>query len=151
MAKKLASFRAVAVFEAVKGVLVLIAAGALTHFLRSDFQSSIEELVRHFHLNPARHYPRVFVDTVLNFGSAHLIALSAGALAYAMVRFVEAYGLWHGRTWAWGFGILSAALYVPFELVGLTRHLSWSGLVVLAINLGIVMVLWRGRAHAGSA
>ncbi len=149
VSNELKTLRTVSVFEAAKGVLVLVAAGALASFLRGNVQASAEALVRHFHLNPARHYPRVFAETALNFGNAHLIALSAGALAYAAVRFIEAYGLWRGRTWAWGFGILSAALYIPVEVVELTRRLSWPGLIVLTLNIVIVLALWRSRAPAG--
>ena len=148
MAKQAIGLRAVAVFEAVKGLLVLIAAGMLYRLLRSDVQDAAEALVRHFHLNPARHTPRVFAETLVNFGNAHLIVLSLGAIAYAAVRFVEAYGLWHARSWAWGFGIISAGLYLPFELAELTRHVSWAGVVALIANIAIVIVLWRARKTA---
>ena len=142
---KLIGLRTVAVFEAIKGVLVLVAAGIFMGLLGADVQSAAEELVRHFHLDPARHAPRIFIETALNFGSAHLLALSLGALLYAAIRFAEAYGLWLGRSWAWGFGILSAGLYIPFELAVLAKHVTWAGLVVLVTNVLIVVVLWVGR------
>ena len=134
-----------AVFEALKGVLILVAAGMLVDYLHADAQSAAEELVRHFHMNPARQYPRVFIETAAHLGNARLLALSLGALVYAGVRFAEAYGLWLGRTWAWGFGLISAGLYIPFELVELAQRVSWAGLVVLCVNLVILAVLWHGR------
>jgi len=145
MKSNLAGFRAVAVFEALKGVLVLVAAGTLHRLLHADVQNAVENLVRHFHLNPARHNPGIFVETVLNLASAHSLALSLGAITYAGIRFAEAYGLWRGRNWAWGFGITSAGLYIPFELVELAKRVSWPGLVVLITNVLILAVLWRGR------
>ena len=148
MAKRAGGLRAVAAFEAFKGLLVLIAAGALYRLLSSGVQDAAEVLVRHFHLNPARHSPRVFAETLVNLGSAHLLALSLGALAYAAVRLVEAWGLWNGRAWAWGFGIISAALYIPFELVELTRHVSWPSVLVTIANVAIVLILWRAKAGA---
>jgi uncharacterized membrane protein (DUF2068 family) len=145
MSSRSTSLRAVAAFEAVKGVLVLVAAGILGHLLNAASQGAAEDLVRHFHMDPARHHPQIFLDTIVNFGSAHRLALSLGALLYGSIRLVEAYGLWHGRNWAWGFGIMSAALYVPFELTELSRHVSWAGVVVFVVNLGIVAVLWVNR------
>lgn len=142
------SLRAVAVFEAFKGVLVLIAAGMLYRLLTSGVQDMAEALVRHFHLNPARHAPRVFAETIVNLGNAHLVALSLGAIVYAAVRFAEAWGLWRGRAWAWGFGIIGAGLYIPFELVELTRHVGWPGVLALAANVVVVLLLWRSRAIA---
>jgi uncharacterized membrane protein (DUF2068 family) len=142
---RVVSYRAVAVFEALKGVLVLIAAGLLFHVLHGDVQSAAEDLVRHFHLNPARHNPRIFIESVLNFGNAHHLALSLGAIVYAAIRFAEAYGLWRGMNWAWGFGIASAGLYIPFELVELAKRVTWAGLVVIGVNALILAVLWHGR------
>jgi uncharacterized membrane protein (DUF2068 family) len=145
MATSLAGLRAVAVFEAAKGLAVLAAAGIFVNWLHGDAQAAVEELVRHFHLNPARHDPRVFVATFVDFANAHLLALSLGAFVYAGIRFAEAYGLWRGQNWAWGFGIISAGLYIPFELVEISRHVTWGGLTVLAANVLILIVLWAGR------
>ena len=147
MAAGLAGLRTVAVFEAAKGALVLVAAGVFAHWLHGDAQAAVEELVRHFHLNPARHDPRVFLATIVDFANAHLLALSLGALVYAGIRFAEAYGLWRGQNWAWAFGIISAGLYIPFELVEISRRVTWGGLTVLAVNVVILIVLWRGRAR----
>ena len=140
--------RIVAAIEAIKGVLVLIAAGLFFRLLHADVQRVSESVVRHFHLDPARHNPGIFMAAVADFGSAHKLALTVGALAYAGIRFAEAYGLWHGRSWAWGFGIISATLYIPFELIELTRGVTWPGVTVLAFNVAIVLVLWRARGSA---
>jgi uncharacterized membrane protein (DUF2068 family) len=140
--------KTVAVIEAVKGVLVLIAAGLFFHLLQGDLQSMSEALVRHFHLNPARHNPGIFMATVADFWNAHKLALSAGAIAYATVRFVEAYGLWHGRSWAWGFAIITGGLYIPFELAELAHRASWPAVTVLVLNIAVVVMLWRARSSA---
>jgi uncharacterized membrane protein (DUF2068 family) len=137
--------RAVALLELVKGVLVLVAAGVIVGLLNTNLQSLAEDFVRHFHLNPARHHPQVFVETLRNLADAHRILLSIGAVFYAMVRFVEAYGLWRARTWAWGFGILSAGLYIPLELVELWKHITWPGIAVLIANVLVVIVLWYSK------
>jgi uncharacterized membrane protein (DUF2068 family) len=141
----LRSLRAVALVELVKGVLVLVAAGLIFGLLGGELQSRAEALVSHFHMNPARHHPHVFVDTLRNFADAHKIALSTGALIYAAVRFVESYGLWHARAWAWGFGILTGALYIPLELVELSKEVSWPGVAVLVTNVAVVLLLWYSK------
>lgn len=144
---KLTEYRMVAIFEASKGILVLVAAGALYKLLHPGAQQAAEELVRHFHFNPANHYPQIFLRAASHLSNLRLLVLSLGAMAYAAVRFVEAYGLWRGRNWARILGLASAGIYVPLELIGLARRISWAGLVVLLINLLIVAVLWRKRAR----
>ncbi len=142
---KLALLRIVAIFEVFKGILVLVAAGALYRLLHPDAQRVVEVLVRHFHLNPANRYPRIFLQAVNHLTNVRLLALSLGAMVYAAVRFTEAYGLWRGRNWARVLGLAGAAVYVPLELIELARRLSWAGSAVLLINLLTLVVLWRGR------
>jgi len=42
-----------------------------------------------------------------------LWALALAAMLYAAVRFAEAYGLWHGRSWAEWFAILTGGYIFP--------------------------------------
>jgi uncharacterized membrane protein (DUF2068 family) len=140
------ALRAIALLELGKAVLALVAAGAIVGLLNTDLQSFTETLVEHFHLNPARHAPQVFVATIRDLANTHRVVLSVGAMCYAGARSVEAYGLWHARAWAWGFGILSGALYIPLELVELSNEITWAGVAVLAANAVAVLVLWYSRS-----
>jgi len=60
--------------------------------------------------------------------------LTAFALLYAAVRFVEAFGLWRGRTWAQWFGMITGAMYIPIEVFELLRGVTWPKVTVLAVN-----------------
>jgi len=146
MESKSTDLRLVAAFEAAKGLLVLGAAGAVFGFLHAGAQAAAEQLVLHFHLNPASHYPRIFLELASNLTDTRLLLLAAGALGYALIRFAEAYGLWRGKRWAWAFGLASAGLYVPVEIYELAGHFSWAGIAVLLTNGLILAALWRGRA-----
>ena len=74
--------------------------------------------------------------------------VAAGAAAYSIVRFVEAYGLWNARTWAEWFALVSGALYVPFEAYELVRRPTPVHVAVLLINLGIVFYMLYLRLTA---
>jgi len=58
--------RVVAVFEGAKGGLVLVTGFGLLAFLDRGLHNAAEEIVRHLHLNPARDYPRIFLDAAAN-------------------------------------------------------------------------------------
>jgi uncharacterized membrane protein (DUF2068 family) len=148
---RLTGIRAVAVFEALKGILILATAGALFKWLHSGTQDLADEVARHFYLNPASRYPRIIIDALAHPANFDLKLLGLGAVLYSLIRFAEAYGLWHGKNWAWAFGMASAALYVPFELIGLARRASPVGFAVLGVNLLILVVLWLGRKAAPPA
>jgi uncharacterized membrane protein (DUF2068 family) len=142
--------RAIAVFEAAKGALVLLAGFGLLGLLHRDVQAVAERLVRFSHLNPASKYPQIFVDAATRVTDAQLWWLAGGAAAYAVVRGFEAYGLWRGRAWAEWLALVAGGLYVPVEYYHLWHRFTWLKLAIVALNLGVVAVMayaLRNRAE----
>ena len=143
--------KTVAVFEAIKGVAVLLAGSGLLALVHRDAQAIAERIVKHLHLDPASHYPRIFVQIATGATPGRLRLLALGALVYALLRFAEAVGLWHARRWAEWFGVLTGAIYLPFEIVAIARHRSIGAIVALILSLGIVIFLGirlrKGRHH----
>lgn len=141
--------RAVAVYEAAKGALVLLAGFGLLSLMHRDLQTFAEQLVAHLHLNPAKGYPRIFLDAAANVTNARLWLLAGFALTYAGVRWVEAYGLWLGKRWAEWLAVASGGIYVPAEVYEITRGVNWTKILLLTVNVCIVAyliyVLWRSK------
>jgi uncharacterized membrane protein (DUF2068 family) len=133
--------RTVALFEAFKGMIILLAGFALLRLVHRDLQTVADQIVRHLHMNPARHYPRIFLDAVAGISDSRIKYLAAFAFLYSVVRFVEAYGLWHLKTWAEWFAILSGGIYIPIELIGLFRHATVIKGSIFIINSFIVLYL----------
>ena len=69
-------------------------------------------------------------------------------MAYAMVRFIEAYGQWQRRVWAEWFALLSTSLYLPLELYEVVERATTSAAVVLLLNTPIVLYLLSCRLTA---
>lgn len=130
--------RSVALFEAAKGLVVLLAGAGLLTLLHKDVQSLAEKWISHSRLNPASHYPRVFIDLAANLKDSGLWLLAGLAALYATVRFIEAYGLWRGRTWAEWFAALSGGIYIPLELRELILRANVWSVAMLTINVAIV-------------
>ncbi len=145
----LTTVRMIALFEAAKAMLVLIAGLGLLSLVHHDVQAFAERLIRHSHLNPASHYPRIFLDAAGRVTDANLWLFAGGALLYSIVRGVEAYGLWHERTWAEWFALIAGALYVPIEIYELVHHATWLKVVILVTNLAVVAYMaWALRHRA---
>lgn len=141
----------VALFEAAKGGVVIVAGLGLLALVHRNVQELAEEVVRHLHFNPASRFPRIFLDAAAAATDSRLWALALAATGYALVRFAEAYGLWRQRAWAEWFGILSGAIYLPIEAYELTVSVTPVKVSVLAVNLFIVALLswvrWRERGR----
>jgi len=140
-AHQVGGVRSIAIFEALKGLAVLLAGFGLLHFVHRDLQSAAEELVRHSHLNPAHHYPRIFIEAASRASSSRIRFLAALAFLYSTARFVEAYGLWYLKAWAEWFAIVSGSIYVPIEIFELAKHATVVRATVLIVNLAIVVYL----------
>lgn len=140
--------RSVAVFEAFKGAIVLIAGFGLLAFLGDDANHLAERMVHRMHLDPANHYPQIFIHAMNEISDAHLWMMAGLAALYATVRFFEAYGLWHGRRWAEWFAALSGAIYVPVECYELAHHATWIKAAALVFNLLVVVYMVRVLADS---
>ena len=141
--------RAVAIYEAAKGALVLLAGFGLLSLMHQDAQHFAEQLVAHLHLNPAKGYPRIFIDAAANLTNARLMLFAGFALAYVGARWIEAYGLWRRKRWAEWFAVASGGIYVPAEAYEIAQGVTWTKLLLLIVNICIVAyliyVLWRSK------
>lgn len=133
--------RLVALFEALKGLLVLAAGTGVLALLHDDLHALAVRLVEHAHLNPAARYPRIFIDAASQVGETQLLLLALGAAMYAALRLVEAWGLYHARAWAEVLAAASAAIYLPFELYGLVTRPDVLHATLLLANAAVVVVM----------
>ena len=135
------TIRAIALFEATKGTLVLLAGFGALSLVHHDAQRIAMELGAHLHLNPAKKYQNIFLEAATHLTDARLWVLATLAAAYAVMRVCEAYGLWKGKRWAEWLAAGSGGIYVPFELYELFQGFSWFSVAALLVNMLIVAVM----------
>ena len=137
----LAGMRAVAFVEGAKAVLVLLAGFGLLTFIHKDIHEAALRLVEHIHLNPAKHYPRIFLDLTERLDDTKLWSMAIAAAMYSVVRMIEAVGLWLRKAWAEWFAVLTGGMYIPVEIFEVTRSATWPRVSVLVINVIVVSYL----------
>ncbi len=135
-------------FEFAKGILFLLFGLGALSFVHSDVADAASKLILHLHLDPAWHYSKMLIEESSKLTVSQVRHLGLFALFFSVVRFVESFGLWHEKQWAEWFAVISAALYMPLEIHHLikhfldTREVSWTGVIILGVNLAIVIYLW---------
>lgn len=132
------ALKPIAVFEALKGAVVLVAGFGLLSFLGKDADDLAERLVHRMHLDPANHYPQIFIRAMNEISDTNLWLMAGFAALYAAVRFAEAYGLWHERRWAEWLAAISGGVYVPIEIYELAHRVTWLRVSALTLNLLVV-------------
>ncbi len=133
--------RVIAVFEAAKGLTILLAGFGLLSLMHRNMQQLAETLVSHFHLNPASRYPRIFIELASHLNDGKLWLMALLAFAYAGMRIAEGYGLWYGRKWAEWLAVISSGIYVPLEIYELAQGASPIKAGTLAANIAILIYM----------
>ncbi|WP_298737475.1 DUF2127 domain-containing protein [uncultured Psychrobacter sp.] len=145
------SIKAVAIYEIVKGVGALLGAGALWLW-----HSDLEEW-----LSTATHSWQQYFGQLLAPQVESVVAIAQRAsqnwplfllfiCAYASIRFIEAYGLWQDKTWAYWFSVLGYGIFIPVEVYYLiTSPFDWFKLFILVLNIIIVIVVYRNMKRKG--
>jgi uncharacterized membrane protein (DUF2068 family) len=147
------AIRLVALFEGLKGILVLVGGSGLLLLVHKDVHALAVRLIQHSHLNPASRYPEIFLDAASRLHDGRLVLLALGAAVYAAVRLLEAYGLYYGRAWAEVLAAGSGAIYIPVELVEFFRHATALRATLVLANVAVVAIMVRAllRRRAGGA
>ena len=70
-----------------------------------------------------------------------LTLLVIGTAGYAAIELVEAAGLWLARRWGEYFAMIATSLGLPLEIYDLSREVTVTALVLLAVNLALVLYL----------
>jgi uncharacterized membrane protein (DUF2068 family) len=134
--------RAVALLEGAKGLLVLLTGFGILSLIHKDIHLAAVRLVQHLHINPASHYPEIFLDLASRVTDIQLWTIAFDAMLYAIVRFVEAIGLWMQMQWAKWFGLLTGGIFIPVELYDVMQGVTWPKVSVLIVNVIIVVYLF---------
>ena len=134
--------RAVAGFEFLKGVFVVLMGCCALALVHKDTWLIAESLLALFHINTDSKSAQMFLDFADSVTDARLWAAARIAFAYAGLRFAEAYGLWNQRAWAEWIAFVSGTLLLPVEIRELLRGLTLFRCALFIANLGIVAYMF---------
>lgn len=143
MQTKHRGLKGVAILEFSKGLISIGVGLGLHHFAVESLQQLLPKLLIHLHLNPVSYWPEKVMHDAGLIAHLNLNWVVVGALAYGLIRLIEAYGLWHSLLWTEWFALLSGAIYLPFEIYALLAEPGWLSFTTLLINLLVVCYMYR--------
>ena len=143
--------RAIALFEGAKGVLAFGAACGLLSLRHTALHAAADAFLLRHGIDPERHYMRLFIESVARATNHHAGQIAALGFAYALIRFVEGAGLWWGKHWAEWFAVISAGVYLPWELNTFARHPRPFTAGVILFNLALIFYLGKLLARQRSS
>ena len=124
--------------------LVLLAAGIyLIAKAGSNFGDIANHLARRIELDPQRPFIRHLVAKLGRLGKHEVTLFGVGAIGYGLLELVEGGGLFYRKRWAEWLTVIATSLLVPLETYELVRHPSWLKAGGIAVNVAIVVYLYR--------
>jgi uncharacterized membrane protein (DUF2068 family) len=133
--------RIVSVFEAVKGSLVLFLSLSLYTFAHRDYRHIVAAFEQRWQVDLHHHIPDFVRMLMHDLTDARLHFVVFLATLYALMRYVEAYGLWFEKRWAEWFALVSGGVYLPIELYELSKGVTPLKAGLLGANLFIVIFM----------
>ncbi len=141
------SLASIALFKLLKGLLVLLAGTGFLRWIDPEIEPVLSPLLEVLHLNIHTKLLHALAITVDSLPRHSLLLMSLVSLGYAVLLFVEGFGLWSETSWAGYLTVISTCILLPGEFHAVVREWSMSGLAVLAVNIAIVGYLVRRLAE----
>ena len=143
--------RSIAILEIFKGLLALAAACGLLSLRHTDLHAATDAFLLRHGIDPETHYRRMVIETVAKETHQHGAQMAGIALVYGLIRLAEGYGLWRAKSWAEWFAVLSAGIWLPFELRHFWQHPRLFTAGIIGSNLLLIaylsMLLAQQRAR----
>jgi uncharacterized membrane protein (DUF2068 family) len=132
------ALHSIAMLEITKGVLASVAAVGLLSLKHTDLNAVAHTFLLRHGLDPGKHATGMLIESMARATSHHTGQIAGVCFLYALVRFVEGYGLWRARHWAEWFAALSTGIYLPLEIRHYIHHPSMTAVVIILVNLAIL-------------
>lgn len=145
------SIKAVTFYEVMKGVGAVVAALALW-----TWHNDMSILIDSANSVWVEHFGTLFapqVESLIRIAQKatqnwHMFMVFI--FGYASLRFIEAYGLWKDKTWAYWYSVLGYGVFIPIEIYSLFVHpFDWVKLAILLLNILVVIVVYRHMKRKG--
>jgi len=90
--------------------------------------------------DPTLHW---LLNYLVKIDDAVIYSIGMIALGLAVIRYIEAVGLWFQKRWAEWFALITSLIYVPVELWHLSNGFNLFILFILIVNAAICIYLLR--------
>lgn len=132
--------RAIALFKFAKASTLALVAAGMASTLGSAMSGRWHHLLS---LASGHRWLIAAIEQVAGWTAPQRFALVGLALSYAALFAIEGVGLWRGRRWGEWLTVAVTSLLIPFEILELLQHRSPWVALVLAVNIAIVVWLFR--------
>ncbi|MBS0582864.1 MAG: DUF2127 domain-containing protein [Proteobacteria bacterium] len=137
------ALRTIAVFKVAKAFGLLVVAVAAFGLVHTPWLDRLAQWLLSLPLQNGHAVIVRWVEQLLDLSPRRFELIGAVAIVYGSVFATEGWGLWTGRRWAEYLTVFATASLIPLEAWEIFHHFTWLKVLALAINVAIVIYLWR--------
>ncbi len=128
-----------------KGLLLLLLAAGIYKLQDDNLPQEFRQTLQFFHLDPEKKFFTELANQLRQITPTNILWVARGTVLYSLFSLVEGTGLLFRISWAGWLAIGESMFFIPIEVYELLRSFSFSVLLVLAVNIGIVVYLLTNR------
>ena len=132
---------AIAVFKLLIALALALGAVGVLQLLRPNADPLLDGFLDKVGFDPQNPYIDVLAISLLDLSHLKIKLISAAALVYSCLFFVEGFGLYFDLKWAELFTVIVTSGFIPFEVYELVVKAHWGKILVISINTAIVAYL----------
>jgi uncharacterized membrane protein (DUF2068 family) len=108
-----------------------------------DVDEVFLDLISRLHIDAEHRFIQNILSRLSLIDNHTLHEVSIVCFTFAFLLFVEAFGLLRQKVWAEFLTVAETALFIPFELYEIIRHITITKSAILVVNCVIVIYLLR--------
>lgn len=133
----------IALFKLLKGLLLLLAGAGFLRLVDAEIDTFLSPLMDALHLGVHSRVIHALLLKVDALQQHSVLMMGLVSLSYAVLLFIEGFGLWIEASWAAYLTVISTSILLPGEFYAVTREMPMVGPAILVLNLVIVGYLVR--------
>jgi uncharacterized membrane protein (DUF2068 family) len=134
-------FRVIGAMKLVSGAFMFAAGIGIFRALHSDVGELLEHYATRLHLDPESRVVHFVLTRVGAISHERLKLIGAGTFVYAIVHFIEGFGLIFLQRWAEYLTVILTSSLMPLELYEIYEKVSLVRIGVFVVNLAVVIYL----------
>jgi uncharacterized membrane protein (DUF2068 family) len=142
-AKHKTALRAIALFKFAKALGLLVVAIVAFGLVHTPWLDRLANWVLQLPLQTGRGFLLRWAEELLDVTPHRFELIGGAACVYGAIFATEGWGLWTGKPWAEYLTVFVTASLIPFEAWEIWHHFGWLKVLALAVNVAIVIYLWR--------
>lgn len=131
----------IGLFKLAKGLIVLALVIGVFKLINKDVDGLFLDFISKLHIDAEHRFIQNILAHLSLIDNHTLEAIGTVGIVFASLLLTEGFGLLFQKLWAEYMTVAETAIFIPFEIFEIFRHVTITRISILTVNIGIVIYL----------